>query len=60
MFVCVVEEVVGGVVAFDDHVLERDADAFGAVGDRVECLFEVLAGGVDGFGAVGLGFGVGG
>ena len=54
VFVGVVEQVFGGVVAFDDDVLERDADAFGAVGDGAEGLFEVLAGGIDGFGAVAL------
>jgi hypothetical protein len=58
VFVCVVEEVFCGVVAFDDDVVERDADAFGPIGYGCECLFEVVAGGVDRFGSVGFGLGV--
>ena len=60
VLVCVGEDVFGGFVAFDDDMLERDADAGGAVGDGLEGLFEVAACCVDRLDSVGLGFGLGG
>ena len=62
VLVCVADEIVGGFIcfAFDDHLLNGDAGAAGAVADAQEALLEVGAGRIDRFAAVLFGFGVAG